>query len=57
MLGVDVIGPAARRTGATSSQRGETAGIGCFWAVELVKNPSPGNRWFRFQRRGGHHAR
>jgi len=39
MLGVDVIGPAARRTGRNVIQRGETRGIGCFWAVETGEDP------------------
>lgn len=38
-LGADVIGPALREMAERHPSVGEVRGTGCFWAVELVKDP------------------
>ena len=40
MLGTDVIGPGLRALAERHPSVGEVRGLGCFWAVELVRNRS-----------------
>ena len=40
MLGTDVIGPGLRALAERHPSIGEVRGLGCFWAVELVRNRS-----------------
>ena len=39
-IGTDVLGPALRAVGDRHASVGEVRGLGCFFALELVKNPA-----------------